>query len=249
MPYYSISGFHLLKEYEIILRPLFLFTMNIPRSILQRRRFLQSGSVLALGTVSSLFAARKLSQPPRIRNLAAPASHQAVVRLGSGPPVIDPVWETEPIPPLQRPLENEESYNEFLLSLDLRHLSPGEIIDPHRGVADGIENTLPPPHLWEKLAPTLKAADELRERLELPLCRITSGYRSPRYNAIIPGAVRGSYHTRNQALDLIYFCSARKAFQMALQLRKEGFFHGGIGLYPTFIHLDTRGYAATWRKV
>jgi len=227
--------------------------MNIPRSTLQRRRFLRSGSLLALGTVSTLLAARKLSQPPRTRNLAAPASRQLVAdpgsTSGSGPPFLDWVWETEPIPPLGRPLENEESYNDFLLSLDLRHLSPGEIIDPHRGVADGIENTLPPRHLWEKLAPTLKAADELRERLELPLCRITSGYRSPRYNAIIPGAVRGSYHTRNQALDLIYFCSARKAFQMALQLRKEGFFRGGIGLYPTFIHLDTRGYAATWRKV
>ncbi len=235
--------------------------MNIPRSTLQRRRFLRSGSVLALGTVSTLLAARKLSQPPRTRNLAAPASRQLVAdsgsdpgsepesEPGSGPPFLDRVWETEPIPPLGRPLENEESYNDFLLSLNLRHLSAGEIIDPHRGVADGIENTLPPRHLWEKLAPTLRAADELRERLELPLCRITSGYRSPRYNAIIPGAVRGSYHTRNQALDLIYFCSARKAFQMALQLRKEGFFRGGIGLYPTFIHLDTRGYAATWRKV
>ncbi|HJM63208.1 MAG: hypothetical protein CMN05_00735 [Roseibacillus sp.] len=236
--------------------------MNIPRSTLQRRRFLRSGSVLALGTVSTLLAARKLSQSPRTRSLATPASRQPVTGPGSNPesnlasnpgsdppPFIDPAWETEPIPPLGRPLENEESYNDFLLSLDLRHLSPGEIIDPHRGVADGIENTLPPPHLWEKLAPTLKAADELRERLKLPLCRITSGYRSPRYNAIIPGAVRGSYHTRNQALDLIYFCSARKAFQMALQLRKEGFFRGGIGLYPTFIHLDTRGYAATWRKV
>ena len=227
--------------------------MNIPRSTLQRRRFLRSGSVLALGTVSTLLAARKLSQPPRTRNLAAPASRQLVAdpgsTPGSAPPFLDRVWETEPIPPLGRPLENEESYNDFLLSLNLRHLSAGEIIDPHRGVADGIENTLPPRHLWEKLAPTLKAADELRERLELPLCRITSGYRSPRYNAIIPGAVRGSYHTRNQALDLIYFCSARKAFQMALQLRKEGFFRGGIGLYPTFIHLDTRGYAATWRKV
>ena len=231
--------------------------MNIPRSTLQRRRFLRSGSVLALGTVSTLLAARKLSQPPRTRNLAAPASRQLVADPGStpgsdpgsGPPFLDRVWETEPIPPFGRPLENEESYNDFLLSLNLRHLSPGEIIDPHRGVADGIENTIPPRHLWEKLAPTLKAADELRERLELPLCRITSGYRSPRYNAIIPGAVRGSYHTRNQALDLIYFCSAQKAFQMALQLRKEGFFRGGIGLYPTFIHLDTRGYAATWRKV
>ncbi len=225
--------------------------MNVPRSILQRRRFLQSGSVLALGAASTLLAARKLSLPPRRRRVASPAvtAPQPVADPGSSQPEdTGPVWETEPVPPTGRPLENEESYNEFILSLDLRHLSPQEIIDPHRGIVGGIENTLPPQHLWEKLAPTLKAADELRERLQVPLCRITSGYRSPRYNAIIPGAVPGSYHTRNQALDLVYFCSARKAFQMALQLRKEGFFRGGIGFYPTFIHLDTRGYAATWRR-
>ena len=51
------------------------------------------------------------------------------------------------------------------------------------------------------------------------------------------------------ALDIVYYCSPRKAYQMALQLRREGFFRGGIGLYSTFIHLDTRGYAATWRRV
>ncbi|MCH2064781.1 MAG: D-Ala-D-Ala carboxypeptidase family metallohydrolase [Roseibacillus sp.] len=225
--------------------------MNVPRSILQRRRFLQSSSVLALGAASTLFAARKLSLAPRRKSMVSPASasRQPAANPGSSPPPgISSAWETEPAPPLERPLENEESYNEFLLSLDLRHLTPREIIDPHRGVVDGIENSLPPQNLWEKLAPTLKAADEIRERLQVPLCRITSGYRSPRYNANIPGAVRGSYHTRNQALDLVYFCSPRKAFEMALQLRKEGFFRGGVGFYPTFIHLDTRGYAATWRR-
>ena len=111
-----------------------------------------------------------------------------------------------------------------------------------------MENSLPPEEKWDKLVPTLRAADEIRDRLEVPLCRITSGYRAPRYNAIIPGAVRNSYHTRNQALDLVYYCSPRKAYNMALQLRREGFFRGGVGLYSTFIHLDTRGYAATWRR-
>ena len=66
---------------------------------------------------------------------------------------------------------------------------------------------------------------------------------------MVPGAVRGSYHTRNQALDLVYFCTTRKAYDMAVKLRQEGFFRGGIGLYPTFIHLDTRGYTATWKRV
>ena len=125
-------------------------------------------------------------------------------------PFPDTPLETEPNPPTGRPLELEESFRDFLLTLDLRHLSAEEIIDPHRGVMGGVENTLPPVKLWEKLSPTLKVADELRERLQTPLCRITSGYRSPSYNAKVPGAVKGSYHTRNQALDLVYFCSPKK---------------------------------------
>lgn len=232
--------------------------MNISRATLQRRRFLQSGSVLGFGALSALCAGRKLLHIPR--HLEATQQQGLVTLAPSTPthnfadqqepplPFHDAPLETEPKPPTGRPLELEESFRDFLLTLDLRHLSAEEIIDPHRGVMDGVENTLPPVKLWEKLSPTLKVADELRERLQTPLCRITSGYRSPSYNAKVPGAVKGSYHTRNQALDLVYFCSPKKAFDTALQLRREGFFRGGIGLYPTFIHLDTRGYAATWRR-
>ena len=219
--------------------------MNTPRSVLQRRQFLRSSSTLALGAAGTALATRKLFQTP---SRASPARAPLAVR--ERPAIPPPEEAAEPAPPLlDRPLENEEGYTRFLLSLGLRHLSPQEIIDPHRGVIGNVENCLPSPHLWEKLIPTLRAADEIRERLGLPLCRITSGYRDPHYNAVIPGAVPGSYHTRNQALDLVYFCSSRKAFSMALQLRREGFFRGGIGLYPTFIHLDTRGHSATWQRV
>lgn len=224
--------------------------MQIPRASLQRRRFLQSGSVLTLGAVTTVFAGRRLFDLP-----SAPGPGPTLAESDTAPfppeptlPVSEPDNQA-PQPPPVEPLDYEEEYAEFLTSLDLRHLSPHEVIDPHRGVVNEVANTLPPKSMWEKLAPTLKVADEIRERLELPLCRITSAFRSPKYNAVIPGAVSRSYHTRNQALDLVYFCSARKAFNMALQLRREGFFRGGVGLYPTFIHLDTRGYAATWRRV
>ena len=52
---------------------------------------------------------------------------------------------------------------------------------------------------------------------------------------------------KNQALDLVYGGSNRKAWEVARRLRNERFFRGGIGLYPTFIHVDTRGYNANWR--
>ena len=232
--------------------------MNIPRSTLRRRRFLQSSSVLALGAASSFLAGRKLFQAPR----PTPTAHrdEPIFREEPTPSIAPPAAEHTQVvqgaaeehfdlPPAPlRPLENEDLYADFLASLDLRHLSPREIIDPHRGTTNGVENSLPPEAKWEKLIPTLRAADEIRERLGVPLCRITSGYRCPRYNAAIPGAVRGSYHTKNQALDLVYFCSPHEAYRTAVQLRNEGYFRGGVGLYSTFIHLDTRGYAATWRR-
>jgi uncharacterized protein YcbK (DUF882 family) len=63
----------------------------------------------------------------------------------------------------------------------------------------------------------------------------------------IPGAASRSYHVKNQALDLVFGGSNRKAWEVARRLRNERFFRGGIGLYPTFIHVDTRGYDANWR--
>lgn len=228
--------------------------MNIPRSALQRRRFIQSGSVLAAGALSTVLTGRKFFDVPSSRRPQSAPSTVASADEFLDPPEpeilhLDPSGEPAPDAPPPPPLEYEDEYAEFLASLDLRHLSPDEIITPHRGVVNGVANTLPPKAAWEKLVPTLRAADEIRERLELPLCRITSAYRSPKYNAMIPGAVSRSYHTRNQALDVVYYCSPRKAYDMALRLRREGFFRGGIGLYPTFIHLDTRGYSATWRRV
>ncbi len=223
--------------------------MNNPRVPLQRRRFIESGSIFALGAVTTAFASRRLFTSLREKSRGQIAS-QHPAPAPPGPELhVAPAVPPTPDPPPLRPLQDEDAYAEFLASLELRHLSPHEIIDPHRGVVEGVPNALPPKEIWEKLAPTLKVADEIRERLALPLCRITSAYRCPKYNAVIPGAVRRSYHTRNQALDLVYYCSSRKAYQMALKLRNEGFFRGGVGLYSTFIHIDTRGYAATWRWV
>ena len=145
-------------------------------------------------------------------------------------------------------LTEQEAYTEFLASLGLRHITPREVIEPHWSDLNGISNELPPRHLWDRLPATLRVADEIRERLGVPLLRITSAYRSPRYNRQIAGAASRSFHTRNQALDLVFACSARKSCEVARQLRAEGFFKGGIGQYSTFLHIDTRGYNASWRK-
>ena len=228
--------------------------MNVRRSTLRRRKLLQAGSVAALGAVSTILAGRKIlsvssprSSAPSPSPLAAEAPEPVLVRPAIDPPVVDEGPAPELVGPPLPPLEYEAEYADFLRSLELRHLSPEEIINPHRSMENGIANSLPPREKWERLAPTLRVADEIRERLNVPIARITSAYRCPRYNAQIPGAARGSYHCRNQALDIVFWCPVRQAYDMARQLRREGMFRGGIGVYPTFIHLDTRGYTATWR--
>ena len=85
---------------------------------------------------------------------------------------------------------------------------------------------------------------EARNRLGKPI-RITSAYRSPAYNKRI-GGVSNSTHVRFNALDLVTDKPAA-LYLLLLDLRREGLFKGGLGLYRSFVHIDSRGHNATWR--
>jgi len=154
-----------------------------------------------------------------------------------------PPVETPPSPPI---LPHENDYAEFLGTLNLRYITPREIISPHRRERNGVANVLPPRKFWRRMVPTLEVADELRHRLGVPLSYITSAFRSVEYNAQCPGASPGSYHTKNIALDLVYDCPTTVAIEEARKMRDEGLFKGGLGLYKSFIHIDTRGRNANW---
>ena len=143
-------------------------------------------------------------------------------------------------------LANADSYREFLTSLKLRHITVSQIISAHAKVRDGVANHLPAQELWLKLVPTLRVADLIVERLQKPLQQIVSAYRSPEYNAKCPGAASQSQHMRNTALDLVFGASPEVVADAAAAIRKQGAFRGGIGRYPGFTHIDTRGFNSDW---
>ncbi|MBK1829563.1 DUF882 domain-containing protein [Verrucomicrobiaceae bacterium R5-34] len=157
-----------------------------------------------------------------------------------------PVYQPKPLPNLPQ----VKNYRSYLAQQELDYLSPEEIIRPHFKYRAGVCSGVPPRHLWKNMLPTAKVANEIRQRLGVrlgvSLHTVSSAYRSPAYNALCRGAAKNSQHMQNRALDLKYACAPRQAFDMACQVRREGFFRGGIGLYSSFIHIDTRGRNATW---
>lgn len=144
-----------------------------------------------------------------------------------------------------------DAFVRFIDSLGLKHFSADEFLvsgasNERRGSACFGKNTEPPKRLWANMSATALVLDWLRERLGAPIA-ITSAYRSPAYNACIGGATR-SQHKDFRAVD--FSVQGLSSREVAWELRRlrddEGQFNGGIGLYDTFVHLDTRYVNATW---
>jgi uncharacterized protein YcbK (DUF882 family) len=65
---------------------------------------------------------------------------------------------------------------------------------------------------------------------------ITSGYRTPAYNAKCPGAVKNSHHTYGNAADIkIQGLSPNEIHEWI-----KDWHQGGLGLYKNFVHVDVR---------
>lgn len=142
------------------------------------------------------------------------------------------------------PKQIEES-DSWVATLGLQHFQPHEVRflgNSHyaSGKAQG-KNGLPPKSIRSRLVPVLRAADEARKRLGVSII-ILSAYRAPAYNKAIGGA-KFSRHMECDALDLAApKASTAKLRAVLKELRKEGWFTGGMGLkYPSFVHIDNRG--------
>lgn len=107
------------------------------------------------------------------------------------------------------------------------------------------QNDYPSRILWKNFLPTLKLVDDLRHTLGCPV-RITSHYRSPAYNKAVGGASL-SQHKAFRAADVqADGATPHEVYKILKLWRDQGRFQGGLGLYSTFVHVDTRGTNADW---
>lgn len=130
----------------------------------------------------------------------------------------------------------------------IRHFTAGEFTSYFAQQRKGVRNEVPPRKIWKNILPTLRIVDELRGFLGKP-CTLLSSYRSPAYNQAV-GGVSNSQHLDFNALDITFDgVSPVRVHAILSEWRKAGKFTGGLGLYPSagFVHIDTRGYNATWK--
>lgn len=143
-------------------------------------------------------------------------------------------------------------FDAHIAALGLRHFKPYEFLvkgsqnDNPSSPAYHL-NTDPPQALWSNIDATARVIDELRQRLGRAIV-LSSVYRSPAYNDAIGGA-GDSQHTHFRAVDFSVRGSPLGPADWASALREmrsSGFFKGGIGVYATFVHVDTRGTNVDW---
>lgn len=138
------------------------------------------------------------------------------------------------------------SYVAFLQKQNLRYLTVHDVIEPHTNTRGKVHNSLPPRAMWANVRSTLRVIDLLAPRLDVPVEKVVSVYRSPAYNARCPGAKSNSFHMRNNAVDIVFDCAPGKVAAMARAMRSTGLYKGGVGRYGGFTHIDTRGTNADW---
>lgn len=142
-----------------------------------------------------------------------------------------------------------QKFVDFVATLGLRNFVADELLflgNQHKsGKCQGL-NDYPPEILWRNIAPTVAVLDKLREELGAPI-HFLSLYRAPAYNKCIDGSATNSFHMRYQAIDFV--CDAGNPSSWAAKLREyraRGVFAGGIGVYKSFVHCDTRGVNRDW---
>jgi len=86
----------------------------------------------------------------------------------------------------------------------------------------------------------------LRDQIAVPI-NINSGYRTKEYNDKVGGA-RESQHLLAKAADITTRSLSPKVLAGIIEqmITEKKLFFGGIGLYPSWVHVDIRTKRARW---
>lgn len=89
----------------------------------------------------------------------------------------------------------------------------------------------------------INVLEDIRTHFNKPV-NVTSGYRTPEYNARI-GGVKNSQHTKGTAADIKVSDIPAREVQKYLKRKYPDKY--GIGSYLNFTHIDVRAKKARWR--
>jgi hypothetical protein len=138
-------------------------------------------------------------------------------------------------------------YTRYLASLKLQNISAGQVIEAHAKERGSVWNILPPKVWWSRMAYNLRVVDRIASEMGIRQVEVVSAYRCPAYNSRCEGAKVGSWHQANVAADVKFGIAASKVTKAARELRDMGLFHGGVGGYADFTHIDSRGQNVNWQ--
>jgi hypothetical protein len=137
-------------------------------------------------------------------------------------------------------------YLRYLNSLNLRRVSPQQVVSAHAKEKGSVWNSLPPRQWWNRMGYVLRVVDRIAREMNVSQVEIISAYRSPSYNARCAGARAGSWHQANVAVDVKFPVRASQVTRTTRELRDLGLFRGGVGGYWNFTHIDARGQNINW---
>ena len=125
--------------------------------------------------------------------------------------------------------------------------APGEFLYKGGSHQTNGLNSDPPKDLWPNIIKLAKTLADLKKALGNPRISFNSVYRNRRYNQSVGGA-RNSLHMRFMAADIVAHDGKgpRDWAAVAHEMRRKGVFAGGVGVYRTFLHIDTRGKNEDW---
>lgn len=89
---------------------------------------------------------------------------------------------------------------------------------------------------------TAQKLDELRAKLNNRPIWVNSWYRPPNTNS----RIGGSKYSRHQFGDAVDIRSDYFTPGHIYSFIEKGHYNGGLGKYPTFVHIDWRGFKARW---